>query len=479
MKERREIMLKEEVLKNLPKVNQGLVHQLLTKEVKKSGRKIIVLDDDPTGIQTVNGVSVYTDWSKESIYSGFKEKENLFFILTNSRSFTKEKTKNVHKEIAENIETVAMGRPYLLISRSDSTLRGHYPLETETLKGEIEKNHTWKFDGEIICPFFSEGGRFTIGNQHYVKEGTDLIPAEETEFAKDQTFGYHSSYLPDYIEEKSNHCYVASEVICISLNDLRSMRLEKIEKQLMQVKKFQKIVVNAVENVDVEIFCVALYRALDKGKHFLFRTAAAFVKAISNGTTKPYLRKKDLIFQENSNGGLIMIGSHTEKTTKQMNYLEKIPHLHFEELNTDFILNKEKMEKEVQRVLDEVQNYIGNGITTVVSTKRKVMSLKNDSKESALMRSVQISEFVQEIVRKLERKPSFIVAKGGITSSDIGVKALEVKRAIVLGQIQPGVPVWKTDSGSKFPDIPYVIFPGNVGTEESLYETVKILLEDN
>jgi uncharacterized protein YgbK (DUF1537 family) len=73
-------------------------------------------------------------------------------------------------------------------------------------------------------------------------------------------------------------------------------------------------------------------------------------------------------------------------------------------------------------------------------------------------------------------RPGFIIAKGGITASDVGTKALRVRRATVMGQIKPGVPVWMTDSGSKFPHMPYVIFPGNVGETATLREAVENLM---
>lgn len=71
--------------------------------------------------------------------------------------------------------------------------------------------------------------------------------------------------------------------------------------------------------------------------------------------------------------------------------------------------------------------------------------------------------------------PSFIIGKGGITSSEIGTKALKVKKALVLGQVLKGIPVWLTDSESKFPNMPYVIFPGNVGDENALFDVVSLL----
>jgi uncharacterized protein YgbK (DUF1537 family) len=72
-------------------------------------------------------------------------------------------------------------------------------------------------------------------------------------------------------------------------------------------------------------------------------------------------------------------------------------------------------------------------------------------------------------------RPKFIVAKGGITSSDLATKGLSAEKAFVLGAITPGVPVWQMDSKSKFPGISYVVFPGNVGNQNSLLEVCRKL----
>ena len=182
------------VLAEYPSVDEECVDELLKKEMERDNKKIIVLDDDPTGVQTVHDISVYTDWSEESIKKGFEEDRKMFYILTNSRGLTQENTTRIHKEIANGIAKTAKekNRPYLIISRSDSTLRGHYPLETEVLRDVIEERENIKVDGEILCPFFKEGGRYTIQDIHYVKYGEELIPAAQTEFAKDATFSYHS-----------------------------------------------------------------------------------------------------------------------------------------------------------------------------------------------------------------------------------------------------------------------------------------------
>ena len=95
---------------------------------------------------------------------------------------------------------------------------------------------------------------------------------------------------------------------------------------------------------------------------------------------------------------------------------------------------------------------------------------------SDLRLAVKISDAVQSLVGRLSVVPSFVIAKGGITSSDIGTKALAVQKANVLGQIKPGIPVWQTGAESKFPLTPYVIFPGNVGEAATLKEAAEILM---
>ena len=126
-------------------------------------RKVIALDDDPTGIQTVHGVNVYTDWSQDRLLDCFRDGDSISFILTNSRSFTAAQTESVHRDIAQRICRAAAetGRDYVLISRGDSTMRGHWPLETQTLAETITKVSGRRFDGEVILPFFKEGGRFS------------------------------------------------------------------------------------------------------------------------------------------------------------------------------------------------------------------------------------------------------------------------------------------------------------------------------
>ena len=470
-------VLKEELFKDIPAGDEERVDAMLAKEREDFHKKIIVLDDDPTGVQTVNGIHVYTDWSEDSIAAGFAEEQDMFFILTNSRAFSAQYTKEVHQTIAERVmaESKKTGREFMIISRSDSTLRGHYPLETETLCKTLEQESGKTIDGEVLMPFFKEGGRFTIGDVHYVQEGDYLVPAGETEFAKDKTFSYTKSNLAEYVEEKTKGAFKAAAVTCISLDDLRAVAVDKIVEQLMAVKDFNKVIVNAVDYVDVKVFAIAMIRAMKAGKTFMFRTAAAWTKVIGGVPDKALLTKEELVVPGNTNGGLIIIGSHVKKTTDQLAKLKELKDVKFIEFNHMLVLEPEKLEAELRRVVGDVEQAIENGQTVAVYTGRKRFDA--GSEEESLRVSVKISEAITSIVSRLSIQPAFLIAKGGITSSDVGTKGLSVKRALVLGQVAPGIPVWKTGAESKFPGMSYIIFPGNVGAVTTLRDIVAKLEE--
>lgn len=466
-----------DVFEKYNKPDETKLDELLKKEIENNDTKFVVLDDDPTGVQTVHDISVYTDWTVESMKKGFMDDNKVFYILTNSRGMTEAETTKIHHEIINAVAQAAAetGKNYQFISRSDSTLRGHYPLETELLKEGVEKSGK-TVDGEVLFPFFKEGGRFTIDNTHYVKYGDELVPAAQTEFAKDKTFGYTHSSIPEYVEEKTKGVYKAENVTCIALEDLRALNIDKITEQLTNVKDFNKVCVNAIDYCDVKAFCIALYRAMAAGRSFMFRTAAGFVKVVGGVTDIPLLTRKEMVVKETDNGGVVVVGSHTAKTTAQLEELLKLENVVPVEFKSSLVLDgDEAFYNEVKRCVAEEEKIIASGKTAVCFTERKLLTVENDTKESALIRSVKISDGVQRLVGDLSITPAFVIAKGGITSSDVGTKALKVKCANVMGQIKPGIPVWQTGSESRFPQTPYVIFPGNVGEVTTLREAVEVL----
>jgi uncharacterized protein YgbK (DUF1537 family) len=457
---------------------ETLIQAELSKGSKPGGgpRKIIVLDDDPTGVQTVHGVSVYTDWSAESIGAGFDEPGPLFFVLTNSRGKSARESEAVHREIGGTIARTARAknREFIIISRSDSTLRGHYPLETETLRQSVGAAAGWDYDGEIFCPFFVEGGRYTAGNIHYVKTGAVLVPAAQTEFALDKTFGYQHSDLSEWVEEKTGGRYPAAGVRAVSLEDIRG-GVDRVAAILLGARDFGKIIVNALSYDDIKVCCAALYKALDAGKRFLIRSAAAFPRVLGGISDRPLLSREELLAGEERRGGLIVIGSHVAKTSRQLALLLEKPGISALEFNTHLVLDEGEFDWEIRRVQGLADRSLEEGKTTVIFTARRRFDLNTGNKEDELKVSMKIAAAVTSFVANLKDKPRFIIAKGGITSSEIGTAALKVKKALVLGQVLPGIPVWLTGPEARFPRIPYIIFPGNVGEEGDLRKIADML----
>ena len=468
-----------EILRSYPMPDQKAVQQQLDGLLKRLDRKIVVLDDDPTGVQTVQNLPVYTDWQAHTLREAFEAPGPMFFILTNSRGFSQEKTIQAHREMAAAIAQAASdtGRDFLVISRSDSTLRGHYPIETETLRDELERLCRKRYDGEVLLPFFLEGGRYTIDNIHYVQEGQRLIPAGQTEFARDKTFGYTASHLGEWVQEKTRGRYPKEGVVDIPLPMLRAMDIEGIRQRLLQVQDFGKILVNAIDYVDVKIFCIALLQAIEQGHEFLFRSAAALTKVLGGVPDAPLLTRQDLILGQHNRGGIIMAGSHVYRTTEQLERLHRCLYpIEFVEFNQHLVQKPGGLEWEVQRVTALAEEQIAQGKTVAVYTRRDRFDLDSDDPEAQLRVSLQISDALTSVIARLSVRPSFIIAKGGITSSEIGTKALRVKKATVMGQIAPGIPVWMTGPESKFPSLPLIIFPGNVGQADTLCQIVEKLM---
>ena len=442
----------------------------IQRQVRESACKVIVLDDDPTGTQTVHTLPVLTEWSAETLQTELSNDFPAFYILTNSRSFSLAEAKSINIEIGQNLVKAARLalRRYVVVSRSDSTLRGHFPGEVEALAEALEQG----FAGWIINPFFMEGGRYTVGDIHYVEENGRLVPAGMTEFARDRVFGYASSNLCHWVEEKTSGRISSRDVLSISIEDIRLGGPNKVTELLMTLTDGQICIVNAAGYRDLEVFVQGLLGAESNGKRFLYRTASSFVQVRAGLTAKALLKGADLNMP-NTGGGLIVVGSYVPKTTSQLNELLDLPEITGIEIRVEDLLNGSRRQDEIARAAALVEKALQKSEDVVIYTSRKLVTV--ESAESNLSIGKRVSEGLIDILRLITTCPRYLIAKGGITSSDIATKALTVKRALVLGQILPGVPVWQLGPESRYPGMPYIVFPGNVGDSGALAEVVEEL----
>jgi uncharacterized protein YgbK (DUF1537 family) len=442
----------------------------IQKQVHADRRKIVVLDDDPTGTQTIHGLPVITGWSVDTLAAELKNDLPAFYILTNSRSYPLPIACRMNTEIGRNLNAAAAQthRKFVVISRSDSTLRGHFPGEVEALSEALGQS----YDGWIINPFFLEGGRYTVDDVHYVDEGGVLVPAAQTEFAKDRAFGYSKSNLRDWISEKTGGRIAAENVATISVENLRGQGPESVSALLMKLQRGQYCVVNAAAYRDLEVFVRGLLAAEARGKTFLFRTAASFVQVRAGIFPRPLLTPSDLQMPA-TGGGLIVVGSYVPRSTGQVDSLLATSPIAHAEINVRALLDARLGENEINRIVEATEQALHRGNDMLIFTGRRLVAGK-DSK-SSLEIGQKVSQGLIRIVQRIRIRPRYILAKGGITSSDIATRALNVKKAMVLGQILPGVPVWQLGAESRFPDLAYIVFPGNVGDDRALVDVVQQL----
>jgi len=467
---------KAEILGRLPPLwpDETLLGRI-AQHLAESNHCVVALDDDPTGTQTVHNIWVVTRWNVDHLSSVLADGEPALYILTNSRSMPLAEAQRINREIAVNLVAAAKAtrRSISVVSRSDSTLRGHYPEEVDALAQALGHAQATSFDGVCIIPFFQEGGRFTINDVHWVQEGALLIPAAQTAYARDPVFGYHHSYLPAWVEEKTSGRIPASLVLSISLDTLRKRGPLGVANQLREVTGGQVVIVNAADYRDLEVFVAGLHAAEADGKRFLFRTAASFVRVAAGLRSRPLLTAIELDEANRHGGGLLVFGSHVPKSTAQLRAIQALGSVESVELPVSGVLMESTRQQAIVRAAAKLNTALAAGRTGLLYTSRELVTGR-DQMES-LMISRRVSAALMDVLRRLEYRPRYVVGKGGITCSDLATEGMGVAAARVLGQVLPGVPAWKLGPESRWPGMPFVVFPGNVGDENSVAEIVRML----
>lgn len=428
-----------------------------------SNPKIIVLDDDPTGSQTVHSCLLLMQWDVDTLRLGLADEAPIFFVLTNTRALTPDKAQQVTRTVCQNLkQAIALENihDFLVVSRSDSTLRGHYPIETDAIAEELGP-----FDAHFLTPAFFEGGRTTRDSIHYLNVNGIDTPVHETEFARDSVFGYHHSYLPDYVAEKTNGRIPADQVERFLLADIR----QGVRDRLLHLHNNQCGVVDAETQTDMNRFAQDVLAAASQGKRFLFRSAASLLTALANLPPQPIAAEAMASYVREGQPGAVIVGSHVKKTTEQLQHLLKQPGVVGVEVPVAQLL--EPATDAAARLLAEITQQVNQahtaGKTPVVYTSRQELTFADV--QTRLDFGEAVSALLMEVIRQLPPDCGFLISKGGITSNDTLSTGLALRTARLLGQVLPGVSMVRTPADHpQFPNLPVVLFPGNVGDEQAL-----------
>ncbi|MBP0001998.1 MAG: four-carbon acid sugar kinase family protein [Cyanobacteria bacterium SID2] len=426
--------------------------------------KIIVLDDDPTGSQTVHSCLLVTQWDVETLKIGLADDVPIFFVLTNTRARTPEEAATVTREVTHNLKLAIEAsegiEDFLVVSRSDSTLRGHYPIETDVIAEELGP-----FDAHFLTPAFFEGGRITRDSIHYLLVDGVETPVHETEFAKDSVFGYRYSYLPDYVEEKTRSRIRSSEVEQFQLDDVRRGCLDR----LMHLSDNRCGVVDAETQADLDRFAADILQAASQGKRFLFRSAASLLTSLANLGPQPIAAEDMAQYVRGGKPGAVLVGSHVKKTTQQLDRLLQESGVEGVEVDVTHLLEESDTQREtlLQAVLEKTHRVWQTGNTPVIYTSREELQFPDTP--TRLKFGIAVSSLLMDVVRGLPEDIGFLISKGGITSNDVLSTGLALRTARLLGQILAGCSVVRTpETHPQFPNLPVVLFPGNVGDADGL-----------
>ncbi len=425
--------------------------------------KIIVLDDDPTGSQTVHSCLLLTRWDVDTLKLGLQDQSPIFFILTNTRSLTPEQAAKITREVTINLK-IAIAETsvedFLVVSRSDSTLRGHYPVETDVIAAELGP-----FDAHFLIPAFFEGGRITRDSIHYLMVDGELTPVNQTEFAKDSVFGYHHSYLPDYVAEKTQGQIPAESVERIRLTEIRA----GIQPRLIRLENNQCVVVDGETQADFDRFAADVLAVASRGKRFLFRSAASILTSLASLGPQPIAAEEMAKYTRSDQPGVVIVGSHVKKSTQQLKQLLQEPNVTGIEVDIAQLLPNRKGSRDdlLSQILEQLHKVYTEGKTPVVYTSRQELTF--NQVEDRLEFGIAVSALLMDIVRGLPADIGFLISKGGITSNDTLSEGLALTTARLLGQVLAGCSMVKTPGNHpQYPDLPVVLFPGNVGDESGL-----------
>ena len=456
--------------------------------------KIVVIDDDPTGSQTVHSCPLLLRWDEVALRRGLRHPSPLVFVLANTRALTPEAAASRNREIVEAL-VLAMAaeglqeHEVLLVSRGDSTLRGHGVLEPQVLAHAWER-HFGAVDATLHVPAFFEGGRTTVKGVHRLHGE----PVHTTAFARDRLFGYGTSDLAEWLEEKSAGQIAANSVLRIPLELLESERSADLLTCLETLEANRSVVVDATHPEQLRALGVAI-RRLQGRKRFLFRSAASLLNGLVDSGSSPLgpqpldarglvgLRRRDPLGQPLP--GLVVVGSHVALADQQLEVLLADARCRGLELpvariarvleggSPDLLLPDLEAEwrSQLEQALEE-------GLTPVLFSSRGelLFGVGAEALARRLRFGMELASLMARLLAGLAPRLGYLISKGGITTGTLLAEGLGLEAVQLEGQLLPGLSLVRaietaTDITEQMRALPVITFPGNLGTEHSLKET--------
>ncbi|MFN9618959.1 MAG: four-carbon acid sugar kinase family protein [Synechococcaceae cyanobacterium] len=452
-----------------------------------SGAKIVVIDDDPTGSQTVHGCPLLLRWDRFTLAEGLDHPSPLLFLLANSRALAPAEAEERLREICRALRPALAARPgpWLLVSRGDSTLRGHFPLEVEVIAAELGP-----FDATLLAPAFLEGGRTTVDGVHRLHGR----PVHESEFARDRLFGYRTSHLPEWVAEKSDGRIAAAAVQRLGLAELERGG-EPLRQRLAGLRDNVLVAVDAERPVHLAALGAAVRELSDpaaaarwgRPRRFLFQSAASLLNGLAPlpppaqaGAALAGLRRRGA--DGGALPGLVLVGSHVPLADAQLAALQAQPGCGTVELPVARLhrllegpLPERLLASLEAEWLAALEAHLTAGRTPVLHTSRGELVCRHAAERRAL--GLALAGLMGRLAARLAPRLGYVISKGGITSQTLLAEGLGLAQVELQGQLLPGLSMVLARRGGVpgAAGLPVLTLPGNLGEADTLVAVWRLL----
>ena len=442
--------------------------------------KIVVLDDDPTGSQTVHSCPLLLQWDRATLLEGLAHPSPLLFVLANTRALAPEAAAARVQDIARALKG-AMAEldaftHWLIVSRGDSTLRGHFPVEVDGLEAELGP-----FDATFLVPAFLQGGRTTVAGVHLLHGE----PVHTSAFGRDGLFGYGTSFLPEWVAEKTSGRIPADQVELVGLEELDAAEQDLLQRlaglegnRCVAVDAERPQQLGALAAAVRELTAPSAAECWGRPRRFLSQSAASWIEALAQLPPQP-LAPADLAQLRRVDGGgaplpgLVLVGSHVPLADAQLEVLLAEPGCGGVEIAVAKLARvlegpvaKEMLASLEQAWLEQLEAALAAGQTPVLFTSRGELACRSSAERRRL--GLELAALMARLAAALAPQLGYLISKGGITTHTLLADGLGLARVELQGQLLPGLSLVLTPSEGVVPDLPVLTFPGNLGDSETL-----------
>jgi uncharacterized protein YgbK (DUF1537 family) len=444
--------------------------------------KLIVLDDDPTGSQTVHGCPLLLRWDAGSLRRGLAHASPLLFVLANTRALDPQAARERVREICQALkpllqEAIGAGwfERWMVVCRGDSTLRGHFPVEADVVVKELGPFHAC-----LLVPAFLAGGRTTVDGVHLLHGE----PVHHSAFARDGLFGYSTSHLSAWVEQKSGGKIAAAAVQQVGLAALDAAAqsaagLQALVERLTNLDGQPWVAVDAEHPQQLRALGQAVAQLSRDGRRLMAQSAASLINGLVELPAQPLdargltrLRRRSP--QGRPMPGLVLVGSHVPLADQQLERLLQ---------DSDCVAIELPVAK-LARVLEgpappellgslelawlqQLREACSGEQTPVLFTSRGELQCVSAAERRRL--GLQLAALMARLAAAVAPGLGYVISKGGITTHTLLADGLQREQVELQGQLLPGLSLVLAG------DLPVVTFPGNLGEAQSLHQAWKLM----